>query len=85
MQTIYFIINQHHNHQSIIKNGNGASEVLFYLTAKSLSSHFNVIVYNRDAPCKIDDIEYRFLPNKKRLIKSKINSGFLLFLIVCKC
>ena len=40
MQTIYFIIPQHNNHQSIIKKGNGASEVLFYLTAKSLSSFF---------------------------------------------
>lgn len=63
MQAVYFIINQDHNHQSIIKNGNGASEVLFYLTAKSLSKYFNVIVYNRDSPCKIDDIEYRFLPD----------------------
>tara|TARA_B110000977_G_scaffold200436_1_gene290950 strand:- start:1593 stop:2591 length:999 start_codon:yes stop_codon:yes gene_type:complete len=63
MPTIYFIINQPGNHKSIIKNGNGASEVLFYLTAKSLSKHFNVIVYNRDTPCKIDEVEYRFLPD----------------------
>jgi len=67
MHTIYFIINQHGNHNSIIKNGNGASEVLFYLTAKSLSSNFNVIVYNRDLPSKIDNIEYRFLPDNMNL------------------
>tara|TARA_X000000950_G_C13914852_1_gene660470 strand:+ start:3877 stop:4875 length:999 start_codon:yes stop_codon:yes gene_type:complete len=66
MQTIYFIIPQHNNHQSIIKKGNGASEVLFYLTAKSLSSHFNVIIYNRDASCKIDDIDYRYLPDNMK-------------------
>tara|TARA_R110002074_G_scaffold23390_1_gene70917 strand:+ start:141 stop:254 length:114 start_codon:yes stop_codon:yes gene_type:complete len=37
MQTIYFIINQSENHQSIIDGGGGASEFLFYLTIKSLS------------------------------------------------
>ena len=37
-----FYYNQHDNHESIIKM------VLFYLTAKSLSKHFNVIVYNKD-------------------------------------
>ncbi len=63
MKTIYFIINKNGNHKSIMKNGSGASEVLFYLIALSLSSYFNVIIYNRDSPCKIDNIEYRFLPN----------------------
>ena len=63
MQTIYFIIPQHNNHESIIRTGSGASEVLFYLTANSLSKYFNIIVYNRDSPCKIDDIEYRYLPD----------------------
>jgi hypothetical protein len=63
MPKIYFIINQHKNHQSIINGGGGASEFLFYLTIKSLSEHFNIVVYNRDSPCKIDNIEYRFLPN----------------------
>lgn len=67
MQTIYFIINQCKNHQSIIDDGSGASEFLFYLTIKSLSRHFNIVVYNRDSPCKIDDIEYRFLPDNMNL------------------
>ena len=78
MQTIYFIINQHHNHQSIIKNGNGASEVLFYLTAKTLSAHFNVIVYNRDSPCKIDNIEYRFLADNMNPDIENINNSIVI-------
>ena len=63
MEKIYFIINQSKNHQSIIDGGSGASEFLFYLTIKSLSRHFNIVVYNSNSPCKIDDIEYRFLPD----------------------
>lgn len=63
MPKIYFIINQSENHQSIIDGGGGASEFLFYLTIKSLSRHFNIVVYNRGSTCKIDNIEYRFLPD----------------------
>ena len=66
MSTIYFVINSQYNHESIINKGEGASEVLFYLTAKSLSKHFNVIIYNRDSPAKIDDIEYRYLPDNMK-------------------
>ena len=61
MKTIYFIINQRNNHETIIKKGSGASEVLFYLTAKSLSKNYNLIIYNKDSPCTLDDIEYRYL------------------------
>lgn len=75
MQTLYFIINQNNNHESIIKKGNGASEVLFYLTAKSLSKHFNVIIYNRDPPCTIDDIDYRFLPDNMNPDIENINNS----------
>ena len=79
MQTIYFIINQHGNHESIIKNGGGASEVLFYLTAHSLSKYFNVIVYNRDStPCKIDGVEYRFLPNNMNPDIENINNSVVI-------
>lgn len=78
MQAVYFIINQHGNHESIIKNGNGASEVLLYLTAKSLSAHFDVIVYNRDAPCKIDDVEYRFLPDNMNPDIENINNSIVI-------
>ena len=63
MQTIYFIINFVENHKSIIDIGGGASEFLFYLTIKALSQYFNVVVYNRGSTCKIDNIEYRFLPD----------------------
>lgn len=75
MQTIYFIINQHGNHQSIIKNGNGASEVLFYLTAKSLSKYYNIVICNRETGSKIDNIEYRFLPNNMNPDIKNINNS----------
>lgn len=78
MKTIYFIINQHNNHESIVKNGSGASEFLFYLTAKSLSSYFNVVVYNRDSPCKKDCVEYRFLPDNMNPDIENINNSIVI-------
>ena len=78
MQTLYFIINQHGNHESIIKNGNGASEVLLYLTAKSLSKYSNIVIYNRDTASKIDNIEYRFLPDNMNPDIENINNSIVI-------
>ena len=78
MKTIYFIINVHYNHKSIINQGSGASELLFYLTAKSLSKNFNIIIYNRDSPSKIDNIEYRFLPDNMNPDIENINNSVVI-------
>jgi hypothetical protein len=63
MKTIYFIINAESNHRKIINSGSGASEFLFYLTAYKLSKYFNIIIFNRDTPAIIDNIQYLFLPD----------------------
>ena len=78
MNTLYFIINQHGNHESIIRNGNGASEVLFYLIANALSKHFNIVVFNRDSPCKIDNIEYRYLHDNMNPNIEDINNSIVI-------
>lgn len=78
MSTIYFVINCHYEHGSIINKGSGASELLFYLTAESLSKHFNVIIYNRDSPVKIDNIEYRFLENNMNPNIESINNSVVI-------
>jgi glycosyltransferase involved in cell wall biosynthesis len=63
MKDIYFIINNKRNHKNIINCGGGASEFLFYLTASKLSNYFNVTIFNRNPSEKIENIEYKFLPN----------------------
>ena len=62
MKDIYFIANIGNNHQNIINSGSGASEFLFYLTAKKLSKYFNITIINRYShePMKIDNIQYLF-------------------------
>ena len=59
---INFVINNYGNHNSIINNGSGASEVLFYLLAEGLSHSYNVRIFNLEKPCKIDNIVYKHLP-----------------------
>ena len=78
MNNIYFFINQCGNNKSIVDEGSGASEFLFYLTANSLSKYFNVIIYNRDTPCKIDGVEYRFLHNNMNLNIENINNSIVI-------
>jgi glycosyltransferase involved in cell wall biosynthesis len=63
MKNIYFIINCDGNHKKIQTSGSGASEVLFYMTAYKLSTLFKVTVFNRDAPIKIQNVNYVFLPD----------------------
>ena len=60
---IIFVINYCKNHQSIINDGSGASEFLFYQTAKSLADDNEIIIYNREESKILDNINYRFLPN----------------------
>jgi len=64
MKNVYFIINNHGNHKTIINSGSGASEFLFYVTAYKLSEFFNVTIFNRDNDEKrIDNVQYLFLPD----------------------
>jgi glycosyltransferase involved in cell wall biosynthesis len=63
MKNIYFIINCGSNHKDIQTSGNGASEVLFYMTAYKLSTFFKVTVFNRDTPVKIQNVTYLNLPD----------------------
>ena len=78
MKNIYFIINNHGNHQNIINSGSGASEFLFYLTAYKLSSLYNITIFNRDNPNKIDNIEYKFLPNNMNPDIENINDSIII-------
>ena len=59
MPDVYLVINQGGNHESVRGDGGGASEYLFYLVAEHLSRSFNVVVFNRAHPCKIDGVEHR--------------------------
>jgi len=78
MRNIYFIINNHGNHQNIINSGSGASEFIFYLTAYKLSSLYNITIFNRDNPNKIDNIEYKFLPNNMNPDIENINDSIII-------
>lgn len=64
MKPIYFIIQKTCNHQTIINDGGGASELLFYMTALQLSNYFNIIIYNKEPnELCIDNIQYKYLPD----------------------
>lgn len=63
MKNLYFIINNHLNHRSVLKKGCGASEFLFYITAKYLATQYKVTIYNRSSPATLDGVRYEFLPN----------------------
>lgn len=62
MKPIYFLINKDNNHESIVNSGSGASEVIFYLTAKQISEVYNVTIINRSSKnsVKINNIQYIF-------------------------
>jgi hypothetical protein len=62
-KTIYFVINQNYNHRSIITEGSGASEFLFYITLYKLSKYYNIVVYNNSKLEIIDGIKYQMLNN----------------------
>ena len=74
MKHIYFIINYGYNHKNITNCGGGASEMLFYLTASKLANYFNVTIFNRDQAEKIENIEYKFLPNNMNPSIENINN-----------
>lgn len=63
MKNICFIINNDLNHRNVLENGCGASEYLFYTTAKSLSTRFKVTIYNRSSPATLDSVRYELLPD----------------------
>ena len=67
MKKIYFIINNHGNHNNIVHIGSGASELLFFRTAFELSKHYEVSVINRDAPTTIDNIQYLYLTDDRNI------------------
>jgi beta-1,4-mannosyl-glycoprotein beta-1,4-N-acetylglucosaminyltransferase len=58
-KSVNFIINNDCNHDTINVQGCGASEVLFYNTAFSLSKIFKVNVYNHNGSCLIDNVSYK--------------------------
>ena len=79
MKNIYFIINHHENHKTIVNSGSGASEFLFYLTAYKLSKIFNVTVFNRDRDEKrIDSVQYLFLPDDLNPCIENINNSIVI-------
>ena len=80
MKDIYFIANIGNNHQNIINSGSGASEFLFYLTAKKLSKYFNITIINRYShePMKIDNIQYLFLPDNQNPQIENINNSIII-------
>jgi len=78
MKDIYFIINNNGNHKNIINCGGGASEFLFYLTASKLANYFNVTIFNRNPTEKIENIEYKFLPNNMNPSIENINNSVII-------
>lgn len=75
MKDLYFIINYHFNHKNIITCGGGASELLFYLTACKLAIIYNVTIFNRGQSEKIENVEYKFLPNNMNPSIESINNS----------
>jgi len=79
MKNVYFIGNIDENHQTILHSGSGASEFLFYLTAKHLSQHFHVTIINRFShdPVSLDNIEYLFLYDDKQKVMKEIKDSVI--------
>jgi glycosyltransferase involved in cell wall biosynthesis len=80
MKTLYFIINKDKNHLSILNDGGGASELLFYTLAYNLSKDYKVIIYNLEKEQLIlDNIEYNYFNrNNLDFIKNINNSVFII-------
>jgi hypothetical protein len=80
MTTLYFIIPNDKNHLSILNDGGGASELLFYTLAHNLSKDYKVIIYNLEKEQLIlDNIEYNYFNrNNLDFIKNIKNSVFII-------
>jgi len=80
MITLYFIITKDKNHLSILNDGGGASELLFYTLAHNLSKDYKVIIYNLEKEQLIlDNIEYNYFNrNNLDFIKNINNSVFII-------
>lgn len=77
MKTIYFVINHSSTHLEIINTGSGASEFLFYLLISELSKDYSIIVYNKTTSCKIDNVEYKYLPDNNIPNLENIDNSFI--------
>jgi hypothetical protein len=79
MTTLYFIIPHEKNHLSILNDGGGASELLFYTIAYNLSKDYKVIIYNLEKEqLTLDNIEYNYFNrNNLDFIKNIENSVFI--------
>ena len=80
MTTLYFIITKGENHLSILNDGGGASELLFYTLARNLSKDYKVIIYNLEkVNTIIDNIEYNYLNvNNLEFMNNIENSTFII-------
>ena len=80
MTTLYFIITKGENHLSILNDGGGASELLFYTLAHNLSKDYKVIIYNLEKVNSIiDNIEYNYLNvNNLEFMNNIENSTFII-------
>lgn len=80
MTTLYFIITKDKNHLSILNDGGGASELLFYTLARNLSKNYKVIIYNLEKEeLTLDNIEYKYFNcNNLDFIKNIQNSVFII-------
>lgn len=68
MNKLYFIINNCKNHKTIVEDGGGASELLFFITAMKLADHFSTTIINsNNYSSKIDNVQYMYLPNNLEL------------------
>jgi glycosyltransferase involved in cell wall biosynthesis len=79
MTTLYFIIPNDKNHLSILNDGGGASELLFYTLARNLSKDYKIIIYNLEKDqLTLDNIEYNYFNrNNLDFIKNIENSVFI--------
>lgn len=71
-KNLYFVINYGYNHQTIINEGGGASELLFYKTAYLLSPYYNVTIFNNSEECNLDNIEYKKITKMDENINNSI-------------
>ena len=80
MTTLYFIITKDKNHLSILNDGGGASELLFYTLARNLSKNYKVIIYNLEKEeLTLNNIEYKYFNcNNLDFIKNIQNSVFII-------
>ena len=79
MVSLYFIITKNQNHKTILHDGGGASELLFYTLAYNLSNEHKVVIYNTERnDTIIDNIKYKYIDEKNLNFINNIQNSIII-------